>query len=136
MNPYIAGGVVTEQINRQLSTDQEHLQQHTESLAYIHQILCEIKDTLDLLSSGGKEKDFIELINLQPGNEYQIDDHNLRHTQIFAGSTGTITLGVSGVGNINMTLQIGWNVLDLPDRTTITASSAMSLLFKASNWGI
>lgn len=131
---YAAANVASDQIGQKIEPD--HMREQTESLAYIHNLLCEIRNMLDVITSTGYEADFIERVNLTGDNEYQINNHGLRHMLFFAAATGTINAAIAGVGNVAFGLQLGWNKLDLPDTTTVTTApgTAINLLFKATNF--
>lgn len=61
---------------------------------------------------------------------YVVVDHQRNHVAVFVATAQTVTLNISGVGaGISYNLASGWNQLDFPPRTEITAGASFTALF-------
>lgn len=92
-----------------------HLETHGECL---HADIHEMKDYLRKMVGDVKRKPIYDLVTLQPGVLVPMDKLNRFYSVAMVSAATAINFEVIGLGQaFSLTLQPGWNVLNMPDDT-------------------
>ncbi len=107
-----------------------------ESHAVLHRIEAHVKALAD---AHKPDQPKTQIIVLHPGlgSFIRYQTYGKQYTLMFAGAAVQVVFNVPGIGNVTMNLNVGWNIINLPDGTQIglpsTATNSVNLLYRASD---
>lgn len=109
-----------------------------ESLDPLHAYTAQMEASIAVIKQAMQRIDaayqapILEIAQLN-SNPYPLRLHGRHHNMIFLPATAVISATIPGLGVVNLSLAPGWNALDLPEGTLLTAGTAISVLYRASN---
>lgn len=133
-------GVIADQATDQINKWQngprgearEKLGDFLEHLADINKNLAKIEQNTRALIAAPEKY----IISIPTSSSATIRTHGKPYNMMFCAAAVALTFTIPGIGSTQLSLQPGWNIVNMPDQTSVSqasgATSALNVYFMAS----